>query len=144
MDAAGGQPIADPQIMRAAREGHGRLDLFACGSFRIEGGFQPGCVKLHAGFRIFLCDRNALAVVIETREDRHRHGLVVLRYVAGVYEIGERRENMGAVDAVCRPAKHEVVAGCTPGCLLGHIDVGKAMLFEQAFFLGNDQRRGIR
>ena len=40
-------------------------------------------------------------------------------------------------------AEHEVVARRAPGGLLGDLDVGHAVLGEEALFLGDDQRRGI-
>ncbi len=50
---------------------------------------------------------------------------------------------MGAVDAVCGPAQHQVVARRAPGRLLQHLDIGHAMLFEQTLFLGDDEGRRI-
>ena len=42
-----------------------------------------------------------------------------------------------------RRAEHEIVARRAPGGLLQHLDVGHAVLGEEALFLGDDQRRGI-
>ena len=40
IDAAGGQPVAHPEVMRAAREGHGGLDFLACRLLGREGVLQ--------------------------------------------------------------------------------------------------------
>ena len=40
-------------------------------------------------------------------------------------------------------AEHEVVARRAPGRLLQHLDVGHAVLGEEALLLGDDQRRGV-
>ncbi len=135
IDAAGGEPVADPEIVRAAREGHGDLDLLAGGLLGGEGLLQLGSIELHAGFGIFLGNRNALAVEVEAGDDRHRHRLVVLRHLAGGDEIGHRRQDMGAIDAVCVAAEHQIVARRAPGGLLQHFHVRQAVLGKQALFL---------
>ncbi len=50
---------------------------------------------------------------------------------------------MRAVDAVGCAAEHQVVARRAPGRLLGDLDIGHAVLGEEALLLGDDQRRGI-
>ncbi len=102
-----------------------------------------GGIELDAGFGIFLGNGNALAVEIEPRDDRHRHGHVVLRNLAGRDQIGHRGQDMRAVNAIRLAAEHEVVAGRPPGRLLQHFDIGEPMLLEEALFLGDDQRCGI-
>ena len=51
---------------------------------------------------------------------------------------------MRAVDAIALRAQHQIVARGTPGGLLDDLDVGHAVLGEDALLLGNEQRRGIR
>ncbi len=50
---------------------------------------------------------------------------------------------MGAVNAVGLAAENEIVAQRAPRRLLQHFDARHAVLFKQALFLGDDQRRGI-
>ncbi len=50
---------------------------------------------------------------------------------------------MRAVDAVAFGAEHEIVAGRTPGRLLGDFDVGHAVFGKEALVLGDEQRPGI-
>ncbi len=92
---------------------------------------------------IFLRDRDALAVQIEPRQDVHRRRHVVLRHLAGGDEVRHRRQDVRAVDAVALGAEHEVVARRAPRSLLLHFDVGHAVFREDAFLLGDEQRRRI-
>ena len=50
---------------------------------------------------------------------------------------------MRAVDAVAFGAEHEVVARGAPGGLLLHVDIGHAVLGEEALVLGDEQRTGV-
>ena len=68
---------------------------------------------------------------------------VVLRHLAGRDQVGHGRQDVRAVDAVALGAEHQVVARGAPGGLLQHLDVGHAVLGEEAFLLGDHQRRGI-
>ena len=83
----------------------------------------------------------AWRVEIEPRQDVHRRRHVVLRHLAGRDQVRHRRQDVRAVDAVVLGAEHDVVAGCAPRGLLRHVDVGHAVLGEQALLLGDDQRR---
>ncbi len=143
IDAAGGEPVADPQIMRAAGECHRGLDFLAFGLLRLESSLQFGSIELNAGFGIFPGDGNALAVEVEAGEDGHRHRHIVLGHLAGMHEIGHGRQNMRAIDAVRGAAEHEIVARRTPGGLLQNLDVRHAVFGEQALFRRNDERGGI-
>jgi hypothetical protein len=40
VDAAGGEPVADPEVVRAAREGHRGLDRFTGGLLGVERGLE--------------------------------------------------------------------------------------------------------
>ena len=93
--------------------------------------------------RVFLRDRDALAVEIEPRQDVHRHRHVVLRHLAGADEVGHRRQDVGAVDAVALGAEHEVVARRAPGGLLLDLDVGHAVLGKEPLLLGDEERRRV-
>ena len=62
IDAAGGQPVADPEIMRAARESHRGLDRFARAFFFSSATFSGVAVDADLEVGIFLGDRDALAL----------------------------------------------------------------------------------
>jgi hypothetical protein len=84
-----------------------------------------------------------LGVEIQARQQIHRRGNVVLRHLAGRDQIGHRREDVSAVDAVLFRAEHEVVARRPPRCLLGDLHIGHAVLGKKALLLGDGERRGI-
>ena len=81
---------------------------------------------------VFVGDRDALAVEVQPRQDVHRHRHVVLRHFAGGDQVRHRRQDVRAVDAVGLGAEHEVVARRAPRGLLQHLDVGHAVLGENA------------
>ena len=85
----------------------------------------------------------ACASRLRRASDVHRRGHVVLRDLAGRDQVGHRRQDVRAVDAVALGAQHDVVARGAPGGLLGDLDIGHAVLGEEALLLGDDQRRGI-
>ena len=143
IDAAGGEPVADPQIVRAAREGHGGLDRLAGGLLLLQRLAKRLGVEPDLDVGVFLRDRDALAVKIEPGEDVHRRRHVVLRHLAGADEVGHRREDVGAVDAIALGAEHEVVARRAPRGLLLDLDVGHAMFGEEALLLGDEERRRV-
>ena len=60
-----------------------------------------------------------------------------------VIRYGIGRQDVGAVDAVAGRSEHEIVARRAPRGLLRHLDVGHAVLGEEALLPGDDQRRGI-
>ncbi len=143
VDAAGRQPVANPQVVGAAGEGHGDLDLFARSLLGLEGRLQRGGIGGDGQILVFIGDRDGLSVEIEPRQDVHRRGHVVLRHLAGRDQIRHGRQDMRAVDAVGRAAQHEIVARGAPGRLLGHLHIGDAVLGEETLFLGDNQRRGV-
>ena len=144
IDAAGGEPVADPEIVGAAGEGHRGLDRFARGLLLVQRRFERRGVDADLEVGVFLGDRDALAVEVEPRQDVHRRRLVVLRHLAGRDQIRHRGQDMRAVDAVAFRAEHEVVARGAPRGLLLHFDIGHAVFGEEALLLGGEQRRGIR
>ena len=144
IDAAGGEPVADPEIVRAAGERVRGLHRLARGFLLVERDLECLGVEADLEVGIFLGDRDALAVEIEPRQDVHRRRHVVLRHLAGRDQVGHRRENVRAVDAVGVAAEHEVVARRAPRRLLQHFDVRHAVLGEEALLLGDEQRRRRR
>ena len=58
-------------------------------------------------------------------------------------QVGHRRQDVRAVDAAAFAAEHEVVARGAPRRLLQHLDIGHAVLGEEALLLGDDQRRRV-
>jgi hypothetical protein len=139
IDAGGRQPVADPHVMGAAREGHRHVDLVAARLALGDDGFHLGGVEIGLGGEISLFDRDRLAVDVQARKDVHRH----LAGDAERQQIGHWREDMRAVDAATARAEHEIVAGRAPARLLGDGDIGHAIFGEQPHFLRHDQRRGI-
>ena len=143
VDAAGGDPVADPQVVGAAGEGHRDLHFLAVGLLLLEGGLERRGVGGDLEVLVFVGDRDRLGVEIEARQQVHRRRHVVLRHLAGRDQVGHRRQDVRAVDAVLLGAEHEVVARRAPGRLLGDVDIGHAVLGEEALLLGDDQRRGV-
>ena len=143
VDPAGGEPVADPEVVGAAGEGHGRLHRLAGGFLLVDRGLEHLGIEGDLGVQILLGHRDALAVSVEPGQDLHRHGDVVLRHAAGADEVGHRRQDVRAVDAVALGAEHEVVAGGAPARLFQHLHVGHAVLGEEALFLGDEERAGI-
>ena len=143
IDAAGGEPVADPKVVGAARERVRRLHGLARRLLLVERLLERLGVEPDPQIGVFLGDRDALAVEIEPRQDVHRRRHVVLRHLPRADQVGHRREDMGAIDAVALGAEHEVVAGRAPGGLLLHLDAGHAVLGEEALVLGDEQRAGI-
>ena len=58
-------------------------------------------------------------------------------------QVRHRRQDVRAVDAVAFRAEHEIVARRAPRGLLLHLDVGHAVFGEDAFLLGDEQRRRV-
>ena len=143
VDAAGREPVADPQIVRAARERVRGLDRLARGLLLLERRLERRGVHADLEVLVFLRDRDALAVEIEPRQDVHRRRHVVLRHLAGRDQVRHRREDMRAVDAVAFAAEHEIVARRAPRGLLQHLDARHAVFREEAFLLGDEQRRRV-
>ncbi len=143
VDAAGRQPVAHPQVMGAAGEGHRRTDFLAAGLLRFQCGLERCAVEADLQVAIFLADRNALTGQVQPREDRHGYRLVVRRDDAGADQVGHRREDVCAIDAVLRRAEHQVVAGGAPGRLLEYLDLGHPVFGEEALLGGDEQRRGV-
>jgi hypothetical protein len=137
IDTPGGEPIANPKIMRAARERHRRLDRFAAGFLLVERHLERRGVDADLDVAVFLGDRNALAVQVEPRQNVHRRRLVVLRHLARRDQIRHRGQDMRAIDAVTFRAQDEVVSRGAPRRLLLHLDVGHAVFGEDAFLLGH-------
>ena len=100
IDAAGGEPVANPQIVRAAGEGHRDLHFLAGGLLLLEGGLQRRGVGGDLQVLVFVGDRDRLRIEIEPRQDVHRRRHVVLRHLAGRDQVRHRRQDMRAVDAV--------------------------------------------
>ena len=143
VDAAGGEPVADPEVVSAAREGHRRLHRLARRLLGLQHGFERLGVEPDLVVDVLLGDRDALTVQVEPGHDVHRHGHVVLRHPARRDQVGHRAEDVGAVDAVALGAEHEVVAGGAPACLLQHLRLGQAVLGEDALLLGHEERRRV-
>ncbi len=143
IDAAGGEPVADPQIVGAAREGHRGLHGFAGRLLGRQRVFELRGVDADFDVGIFLGDRDALAVEIEPRQDVHRRRHAVLRHFAGADQIRHRRQDVRAVNAIRLATEHEIVARRAPRCLLGNLDVRHAVLGEEAFLLGDEQWRRV-
>ncbi len=88
----------------------------------------------------------ATVVAPENGNDQARNRLDEL-FELGELEVSDvmvHRTNMRSVNAVGSPAENQIVTRRTPGGLLCHVDFGKAVLFEEALFLGDDERRCIR
>ena len=143
IDAARGQPVADPHVVGAAGEGHGALHFLARRLLLGEGFLERRGVGLGAAALEFVGDRDALALVVEPRQDIHRRRLVLRGHGAERDQVGKRRQDMRAVDAARRRAQHHVVARRAPRGLLGDVGVGDAVFVEDLLFLGDDQRRGV-
>jgi hypothetical protein len=141
--AACGEPVADPQVVRAARERHRGLDRLAGRLLLLQRRPERRRVDADLQVRVFLRDRDALAVQVEAAEDVHRRRHVVLRHLAGRDQVRHRRQDMRAVDAVAFRAEHEVVARRAPRGLLHDLDVRHAVFLEDAFLLGDEQRRRV-
>ena len=144
IDAAGGEPVADPEIVRAAREGLGGLHRLAGGLLL----FQRLLERL--GVEADAC-RSAYSLATEmhwlSRLSRARMyiGVGTLFCVTLPAEI---RYGIGV--RMCAPsmplpsrAEHEIVARRTPRRLLENFGVGHAVLGEEALVLGDEQRAGI-
>ena len=143
IDAVGGEPIAHPQVMRATRESHRRLGHGALGLLLQEDIAQGAGIGAGLLLGIGVGNRNRLAVEIEAGQNFHRQRHVVLGDLAERHQVGHRRQDMRAIDAVAIAAQHQIVARRAPGRLLQDLDASHAMFLEQALFLGDDQRRGI-
>src|SRR6185503_19596675 len=91
IDAAGREPVADPAIVRAARERHRSLDRVARGLHLLESGLERLRVEAEFEIRVFVADRDRLAVEVEAREHVHRRRHVVLRDLATADQIRHRR-----------------------------------------------------
>jgi hypothetical protein len=124
VDPRRGQPVADPQVVGAAAEGHRHLAL---GRQRAA---QRRGVQPRAEQAVLLGDRDRLAVGVQLRQDRHRHRLAVLHHLPGVDQVGHRREDVRPVDAAALAAEHQVVTHGAPARLLGDLDLGHAVLRE--------------
>ena len=144
IDAASGEPVAQPKIVRAAGEGHGDLHFLAFRPLFLEGGLERRGVQAGAEILVFVGDRDALGLVAEPRDDIHGRRHVVLRDLAGRDQIGHRRQYVRAVDAVARAAEHEIVARRRPGGLLDDLDILQSVFVEDALFLGDDEWRRVR
>ena len=59
IDAASGQPVADPQIVRAAGEGVGGLDGFAAGLLLRKRGLEGASIHADFDVGVFFGDRDA-------------------------------------------------------------------------------------
>ncbi len=129
--------------MRAAREGHRDRDVLAFGLALGEHLLQRRGVEPDPNILVGLRHRDRLAVEVEPRHDRHRQRHVVLRHLAGRDQVRHRGQDMRPVNAVGRAAEHQVVARRAPARLLQHLDIGHAMLGEEALLLGDDQRRSV-
>ncbi len=140
IDAAGGQPVADPHIMGAARKGHGALHFLAGGLLLGEGLLERRGIHGGACVLEFLGNRDRLAVVVEARQDIHRRRFVLRRRRAHRDLVGLGRQDVCAVDAARVRTEHDVVARCAPRCLLGDVGVGDAVFVEEFLFLGDDER----
>ena len=143
VDAAGGEPIADPQVVGAAREGHRDLHFLARGLLLLEGGLQRRRIGGDLEILVFVGDRDRLRVEIEARQQIHRRRHVVLRHLAGRNQVRHRRQDVRAIDAVALRAEHKIVARRSPGCLLGDFDIGHAVFGEQSLLLRDHERGGI-
>jgi hypothetical protein len=140
IDAARRQPVADPHVVRAAREGHGHGDLLAGAFALLDHAFHLAGVEIGLGGEIFLGNRDRLTVDVEAGENAHRR---LLGVYAQRHEIGHGREDMSTIDAATVAAEHQIVAGRRPAGLLGDDDIGHAVLGKKAKFLGDDERGGV-
>ena len=143
IDAAGGEPVANPQIMGAAGERHGDLHFLA-GCFLLREGFlQRRAVGSDRQILELVGDRDGLAVLVEVEERVHRQRLIVLHHLAGGVEMRLRAQDVAAIDTVGLCAERHVVARRAPRRLLGDIHVGHAVLGVKALLFRDDQRRGV-
>jgi len=83
IDAAGGEPVADPQIVRATRERHRSLIDLPAAFFLSSATLKRRGVDADLEVGVFPGDRDALCIEIEPRQDVHRGRLIVLRHLAG-------------------------------------------------------------
>ena len=143
IDAAGREPVADPEIVRAARERHGDLRIAARRALLREGLLQRRRIETELQAVVFGRDGDRLRIEIEAGEDIHRRRHAALRHLAGRDQVGHRRQDMCAVDAVGFRAQHEIVARRAPRRLLQHFHIRQAVLGEEALLLGDDQSRRI-
>src|SRR6185503_15287806 len=91
IDASGREPVPDPAIVRAARKSHRGLDRVARGLLLLERGLERLRVEAEFEIRVFVADRDRLAVEVEAREHVHRRRHVVLRDLATADQIRHRR-----------------------------------------------------
>ena len=143
VDAAGGQPVADPQVMSATGEGHRSLGRVSGRLARGKGLAQHAGIEPDLQVLVGRAHRNALRIQIEAGENDHGQRHVVLRHLAGGDEVGHRRQDMRAIDAVALRAQHQIVTRGAPGGLLHHFHIRHAVFGEEPLLLGHDQRRGI-
>ncbi len=143
IDAASRQPVANPQIVGASRKRHRRLDGLTRCFFLLECRLERRGIDADLQVAIFLGHRDALAVQVQPRHDVHRRRHVVLRHLAGRNEIGHRRQDVCAIDAVAFRSQHQIVTGGAPRRLLLHLDIGHAVFGEDALLLGDKQRRSV-
>ena len=143
VDAAGGQPIADPQVVGAAGEGHRRLRAAGRSLLGDQRLLQRLGTSRELEVGVLIGDGDRLPVQVQAGEDVHRHRLIVLRDLAGGDQVRHGRQDMGAVDTVRVRAQPQVIAQRAPRRLLDDLHIRHAVLGEETLLLGDDQRRCI-
>jgi hypothetical protein len=92
---------------------------------------------------VFLADRDALTGQVQPRQDDIGTCTLLAVMAPLADQVGHGRQDVRAVDAALARAQHQVVARGAPGRLLEHLDLGHAVLLEEALLVGHEQRRGI-
>ena len=135
IDAAGGEPVADPHGVGAGREGHGEGHGRAGGL----GGIDERLERFRIGGDLALervGEADGLAVAVEDPRGDHR----LLRRAAEAHGGGDGHadEHVGGLDV----AVGERVADGGPARALGDGGVD-AVFFEEPLFVGDDDGRAV-
>ena len=144
VDATGGQPVANPDLLVGLGEGVGSLEFAALLLAELveearRRGFQvDGQVAILDG----VGGGDAIALAHQHRQDHHRH-LLAIGDGAFADHLGHRQLPLATIDATAGGAQHQVVAGGTPARLLAEIHL-QAVLGEEAFLDADHQGCGFK
>ena len=105
IDAAGGEPVADPQIVRAAGEGHGHLGWACRPPSSANASFSAPAVGADVQILVSLRDRDRLASRLSRARMYIGVGWLFCVTVPVRDQVGHRRQDVRAVDAVARRSR---------------------------------------
>jgi len=114
IDATCRQPVAHPEIVRAAGKGHRDARRLSGRLLGREPLLERTGVQLDPSVGIFLRDRDALAVFVQIEERVHRQRLLVLHHRTGGIEMRLRPQDVAAVNAAALAAEGHVIARRAP------------------------------